>query len=184
MNKIFTIFLALILISCENNIPFNQLEHDEQFTYHENKKFTGVAIEKDDLDNIRIEKYYEDGKNYLTKLYDSKKRIQSEWTYNNISVKVTRYHKDGSIESKENFNPNYKRNGKSISYYKNGNLKNEWNFKNGLKHGIQKNYYPNGSISDEREMKNGVDDGFWKIYDRNGKLDKELYFKNGLRVGI
>ena len=138
MNKIFTIFLALILISCENNIPFNQLEHDEQFTYHENKKFTGVAIEKDDLDNIRIEKYYEDGKNYLTKLYDSKKRIQSEWTYNNISVKVTRYHKDGSIESKENFNPSYKRNGKSISYYKNGNLKNEWNFKNGLKHGIQK----------------------------------------------
>ena len=122
MNKIFTIFLALIFISCENNIRFNQLEHDEKFTYHENKKFTGVAIEKDDFDNIRIEKYYEDGKNYLTKLYDSKKRIQSEWTYNNILVKVTRYHKDGSIESKENFDPSYKRNGKSISYYKNGNL--------------------------------------------------------------
>ena len=184
MKKNFKFFFFLIFLSCDTIIPFNQLEHDEKFAYHENEKFTGLAIEKDELDNIRIEKFYEEGKNYLTKLYDSKKRIQSEWTYDNVSVKVIRYHKDGSLESKENFNLSYKRDGNSISYYKNGNLKNEWNFKNGLKDGIQKNYYPNGSISDEREMKNGVDDGFWKIYDRNGKLDKELYFKNGLRVGI
>ena len=122
MNNVFKYFLILIFLSCESNVPFNQLEHDEKFSYHENEKFTGVAIEKDELDNIRVEKFYEEGKNYLTKLYDSKKRIQSEWTYDNVSVKVIRYHKDGSIESKENFNLSYKRNGKSVSYYKNGNL--------------------------------------------------------------
>lgn len=183
MKKLYLAFL-FVFFSCENTVPFKELEHDENLTYHEDEKFTGIAYEKDEENNIRVEKYYRDGKNYLTKLYDSKKRLQSEWTYNNQEVKVVRYHKDGSVESKEDFDTNYKRNGKSISYYKNGTLKSEWNFKNGLKDGIQKNYYPNGSISDEREMKNGVDDGFWKIYDRNGKLDKELYFKRGIRVAI
>lgn len=183
MKTLYFLFF-FVLFSCNNNVPFKELKHDENFTYHEDKKFTGIAYEKDQEDNIRVEKHYEVGKNYLTKLYDSKKRLQSEWTYNNKEVKVTRYFRNGSIESQEDFDNNYNRNGRSISYYRSGNIKSEWNFKNGLKNGIQKNYYPNGSLSDEREMKQGVDDGFWRIYDRNGQLEKELFFKKGIRIAI
>ena len=61
MNNVFKYFLILIFLSCESNVPFNQLEHDEKFSYHENEKFTGVAIEKDELDNIRVEKFYKEG---------------------------------------------------------------------------------------------------------------------------
>jgi len=184
MIKVLNFIFLLILFSCDNAVPFKKLAHQEDLTYYKNKKFTGVAYEKDNEDNIRVEKYYKDGKNNLTKLFDTRGRLQSVWTYNAQIINVVRYYKDGKIESKEDFDGNYNRNGISISYYKNGNLKNEWKFKNGLKDGIQKNYYPSGILSDEREMRNGIDDGFWKIYDRKGSLDKELYFKNGIRVGI
>ena len=90
------IFL-LILFSCDNAVPFKKLAHQEDLTYYKNKKFTGVAYEKDNEDNIRVEKYYKDGKNNLTKLFDTKGRLQSVWTYNAQIINVVRYYKDGSV---------------------------------------------------------------------------------------
>ena len=55
------------------------------------------------------------------------------------------------------------RNGTSFLYYKNGNIKSQWNFKNGLRDGLQKNFFGDGTLSDETETVKGVQNGFMKI---------------------
>ena len=63
-----------------------------------------------------------------------------------------------------------------LSFFKNGNIKSEWNFKDGVRDGVQKTFW-DGSISDETETSNGVQNGFMRIYDREGELLKEIYLR-------
>ena len=71
--------------------------------------------------------------------------MQSEWIYGSQKISVTRYYKSGRVESKESFDKELVRNGTSYLFYKNGNIKSEWNFKNGLRDGIQKNFFGENS---------------------------------------
>tara|TARA_B110000014_G_scaffold55630_1_gene37574 strand:- start:2358 stop:2912 length:555 start_codon:yes stop_codon:yes gene_type:complete len=178
------IIISLFIFSCSSSVPFSDLVQDEGFTYYNNNKFSGLAIEKDNSGIIRVEKIYKDGINLSTKLIDNKGNIESEWTYSRNKIMVSRFYDNGKIESKEVFDKNLVRNGESKSFYKNGNLKSEWVFKNGLRDGLQKNYFGNGKLTDEREMTNGVENGFTRIYNREGELIKEVYYKNGLIVKI
>ena len=178
------ILISLFIISCSNSVPFSDLVQDEGLTYYNKNKFSGLAIEKDKSDIIRVEKIYKDGINLSTKLIDNKGNVESEWTYTKTNIMVSRFYDNGKIESKEVFDKNLVRNGKSISFYKNGNLKSEWIFKNGLRDGLQKNYFGNGKLTDKREMINGVENGFTRIYNREGILIKEIYYKNGLVVNL
>ena len=63
-------------------------------------------------------------------------------------------------------------------------MKSEWNFKDGLRDGLQKNFFGDGTLSDETETVKGIQNGYMRIYDREGKLLKEVYFKDGLQVKI
>ena len=63
-------------------------------------------------------------------------------------------------------------------------MKRLWNFKNGVRDGLQQNYYGDGTLSDETETKDGIQNGFMRIFSRDGKLEKEVYYKNGIQVSI
>ena len=179
-----TYILFILFISCQNKVLISQFEIIDDLTYYNGNKFSGLAIKKDLDDKLRAEEKYNNGIKFYTKLFYKEGPIQSEWVYGNNKISVTRFYKSGRTESKETFDKELVRNGTSYLYYKNGNLKSEWNFKNGLRDGLQKNYFGDGTLSDETENVKGVQNGFMKIYGRDGKLIKEVYFKNGLQVKI
>jgi len=183
-SKIALLFIAIILYSCQNKVIINELEIVDGKTLYNGKKYSGIAIQKDNEDNIRVEEKYNDGIKFHTKLFYTEGSMQSEWIYDNSNISVTRFYKSGKVESKESFDKQMVRNGTSYLYYKNGNLKSEWNFKNGLRDGLQKNFFGDGTLSDETETVKGIQNGYMRIYDREGKLLKEVYFKDGLQVKI
>ena len=48
--------------------------------------------------------------------------------------------------------------------------------------GIGRSYYPNGKVFIEENYKNGERDGVAKAYDENGKLLQQATFKNGQQI--
>lgn len=60
--------------------------------------------------------------------------------------------------------------GKFIEKYNNDLLQMETSYKNGIKHGKEKNYHLNGKIFKEQEWKNGNLTGEIKSWDENGNI--------------
>ena len=77
------------------------------------------------------------------------------------------YYEDGKLKSEENYKDD-KRNGISKSYYKNGKLEREANYKDGKLEGISKSYYKNGKLEREENYKEDELVSI-KSYNRNGK---------------
>ena len=96
--------------------------------------------------------------------------------------------------------------GTFIKKFENGNLREEKNYKNGLRHGKQeiydrsgqlllldtykngqkdgphRGYYENGNLQTEAMYKNGKNDGATRVYYENGQLWSESKYKNGEKV--
>lgn len=64
-------------------------------------------------------------------------------------------------------------------WYYNGQLASEYNYKEGLEHGIQKKWYFNGQLAIEHNYKKGLEHGVSKGWWYNGKLEYERYYKEG-----
>ena len=69
------------------------------------------------------------------------------------------------------------------TYYSNGQLRTETQYKDTLKDGIYKGYYPNGVLKIESVYKNGQRNGWHKEYYKNGKLEWEAQYKEGKEHG-
>ena len=78
---------------------------------------------------------------------------------------------------------NGKRHGVFTEYYKNGQIKLDYNYKNGVIDGAYKSYYENGQIEKNCNYINGKFDGSYKSYYENGNLMDQLHYKNGNKVG-
>ena len=74
---------------------------------------------------------------------------------------------------------NGKREGPSISYYKNGQLFYEGEYKNGKQEGPWFFYQETGQLKREVNYNDGQRDGPWTIYHNNGQLDSKGEYKNG-----
>ena len=91
MREIIYFFILIIAFSCNSSVLYSELTHADGVSFYNEKKFSGLAIEKDKFDNIRVEKLYNEGINLSTKLFDSKGNIESEWIYGNSRIFVTRF---------------------------------------------------------------------------------------------
>ena len=74
--------------------------------------------------------------------------------------------------------------GISKSYYEDGKLKSEENYKDGQLDGISKRYYENGKLRFEYNYKDDKRNGISKSYYKNGKLKSEENYKDGELVSI
>ena len=72
------------------------------------------------------------------------------------------------------------RHGLSLEFYRNGKIKYEVNFSNGLEDGITRAYFNNGQIFQLANHKAGNLDGKETLYYSNGNLKRELLYKEGL----
>lgn len=71
------------------------------------------------------------------------------------------------------------RNGKKKSYYDNGQVKTEYEMKDGELNGIQTSYHENGNLKKEGNWKNDKEDGVFKFYNENGQLESDETYVNG-----
>jgi len=94
---------------------------------------------------------------------------------------IKSYYENGNLESEGNFKDG-KLNGLSKLYYENGNLKSEANFKDDKLEGLSKEYYENGNISTEANFKDDKLEGLLKLYYENGYLIAQYYYKDGKKI--
>jgi len=94
---------------------------------------------------------------------------------------VYRYFESGELKKiLESKNDNV--HGKGKIYYKNGNLKQEFNTVNNIKSGKVITYYETGELWIDGFAKNDVHHGQIKFYDKKGKLKKTIIAENGIAV--
>jgi antitoxin component YwqK of YwqJK toxin-antitoxin module len=74
--------------------------------------------------------------------------------------------------------------GKAVAYYENGQLEGEGSFRNDKIEGLWKFYHENGLSHNEGNFKEGEKDGTWRIYNENGQLESEGSFRNDKREGL
>ena len=91
------------------------------------------------------------------------------------------YYRNGQIEMESNFKDGLA-NGKTILYYRNGQIQMESNFKDGEQDGKEIRYYKNGQIQYDENYKDGRVDGNGIGYYENGKLRFEANYKDGKRI--
>jgi len=96
-----------------------------------------------------VKMFYENGKPAAEGIYLEQEK-DSVWTY------FSEY--DGSVRIREK--------------YLDGKLE-----------GLSQSYYPNGGISEEVQWKNGEKDGFWKQYYTNGAQRLSAHYKDGQLQG-
>ena len=103
-----------------------------------------------------------------------------------IETKTT-YYENGKILSEINYKDG-KRNGKCKYYSKNGKVLSKLNYKAGKAEGLYKSYYENGQLKEEGNFKytdEGVysrKEGIWKTYYEDGQLKTESTIKDGIPI--
>jgi len=73
----------------------------------------------------------------------------------------------------------FKLHGKEQFFYRNGQIKSDWNWKDNKKEGIHRHYYKNGQVMLEQPWENGEVHGLSKFYHENGQLSREENYENG-----
>lgn len=105
-------------------------------------------------------------------------KIKSEKTYSEDGgekklLKEVHYHPNGKKYIEGSYKDN-KRDGYWASWYDNGQLWSEGEFRGGLSEGKRTVYHPNGKLYYEGTFKAGERTGIWKFYDNTGKLINEI----------
>lgn len=95
-----------------------------------------------------------------------------------VSDKVTEYHPNGNIRMEGKLNENGERDGLWISYYDDGSKWSESYYNNGLKDGHSITFFPNGQVRYVGEYKNDQKVGTWTFYDESGELVTEETFED------
>jgi hypothetical protein len=93
------------------------------------------------------------------------------------------YFENGELCQTKQYNYN-QITGRNYIYWKNGNLKVDYWYYNGVKEGIQKRWYRDGSPFCEFNYKNGKRDGKQKAWRTSGKLQINNEIINGSTYGL
>ena len=88
------------------------------------------------------------------------------------------YHESGQLKAEYNYK-NGKLDGFAREYYENGQLIAEGNYLNGKLEGISKMYYESGQLKSENSYKDNLLNGISKTYYENGQIKEELNYKDG-----
>ena len=89
-----------------------------------------------------------------------------------------KYYKNGNVKYSWNYKDG-KKEGETLIYYKNGQLEKKGNYKDDKKEGEWLNYYKDGQLQYKGNYKYGEYDGEWLNYYKNGQLEQIKIWKNG-----
>jgi antitoxin component YwqK of YwqJK toxin-antitoxin module len=133
----------------------------EMLRYHENGSLRARMIFDPDGRRSYVYLFYSNGKAaaegpYVDQLKDS------VWTYYSEF--------DGSVRVRESYSMG-KLHGTSRSYYPDGNISEEVEWKENVKHGAWKQYYNDGTIRLSGQYEQGLLQGNYEVFYSNGKIE-------------
>jgi antitoxin component YwqK of YwqJK toxin-antitoxin module len=104
----------------------------------------------------------------------------------NRTTTETEKYEDGKIKVEKTYK---KVNGekeliKEVHYHPNGQKYIEGNYKDNKREGYWASWFENGQLWSEGEFRNGLSEGKRTVYHENGKVYYEGNFKDGERVGV
>lgn len=97
--------------------------------------------------------------------------------------KEKKYYSTGELKSEYYLNDNGKKEGGFVEYFKDGTIKEEYNFVDGQAEGTGKGYYPSGNLKIEAHFNNNLKNGNYKDYYEDGNLKSVQNFKDDLLHG-
>lgn len=106
----------------------------------------------------------------------AEKRIQEDSEKSVATKKYLEYHEDGSLKIKGMNNENGLRHGVWSAFYPDGTKWSESHYINGAKEGHSVTFYPNGNIRYIGEYKNDKQTGEWSFYNEEGKQTDQKKF--------
>ncbi len=115
-------------------------------------------------------------------IFENAKMVES-MVDKNYSGELNNYR--GEDTTKLDFKHVYK-NGhlvKSYFYFENQNVQEEYSFKCGALHGLQKWYYENGKLAQTIPYTLGYRNGTGRMFDKDGFLSQKVTFKNDSIIG-
>ena len=194
-NTTLLILLSLFITSCGDNIREEITERYDDGKIKTIMKFIGENSEE-----VMIGKlvYSQSGDTLVWENYNSKGEKDGHWIgYIHAPInrlvkrnfkdgkedgKWTSFYKNGQIDTETNYKDG-ELDGKWIHYNENdGHLVSLQNYRDGKKHGKTTSYYQNGQIKEEQNYKDDKWDGKWTQYDKNGKITFEGNYKNGKKI--
>jgi antitoxin component YwqK of YwqJK toxin-antitoxin module len=83
----------------------------------------------------------------------------------------------------DGFYLNGKKHGTWREYYdETGAVTIEETYQHGIQHGPYTSFYPNGQVCSEGQFRNGLREGIFKIYDEHGNNIRNLLFINDIQI--
>lgn len=129
-------------------------------------------------------KYENDSTVYARIFYPNNKLAAKGKFINQQKDSVWRYYdrKENTLKSLETYEDGVK-NGKTLSYYDNGQKAEEIHWQHGRKHGSWKTYFRNGTLRTETVYQHGELDGFYNAYRQGGMPETTGKYESGLKTG-
>ena len=91
---------------------------------------------------------------------------------------------NGKTRYKWDYKDGKRADGKSKSWHENGELKQDIEWKNGLREGSHVSYHDNGEKESEATLLNGQPHGLYTVWDKDGNKINESRFVNGTHHGV
>lgn len=169
MKKI--VFSIIILIASfmfgfsQADTVFNQTDKNGLKQGHWKKFFPNGKIMyqgtfKNDKPIGKMVRFYESGNKQATMFFRE----------DGITSMTKLYYEDGELSAEGLYRKMQKDSVWNYYSYYTGTLVSKEYYAKGKKDGIQKSYYPNGVLSEEIEFKNDIKEGLWKQYFEDGKI--------------
>lgn len=101
-----------------------------------------------------------------------------------LAVYEWEYYEDGNILKEGPLSINEKRDGSWKSYYRDGTVWSEGDFKNGLRQGKTITYHANGKIYYDGQFNKAQKTGVWKFYNEDGEFDYEIDYDKRAKAKV
>ena len=102
-------------------------------------------------------------------------------TENNLELKT--FFTSGELKRIRHINKDSILHGEFVEYYKNGLIRQQLTYVNGIQEGIAKTFYPNGNLESIHNYHAAFPHGNYKWYFENGQVKETGHFKDGQLTG-
>jgi len=184
------IFISLALfLGCEpyqsrfSEKEYSELDADISHSDSHYYPINGIQYKFKQLDydasnTLRKETFFRDNQIHMVKLYNSSGYIETEETYSKSvpqKIQKTTYYPNGQKKEKYT-HVDYTKDGRYISYYKNGTLSGDIYYENGIMIGACSWYFPSGNLKRIKEFNSDSDLSYQIDFYENGQRKSEGTF--------
>ena len=140
---------------------------------YENGAMKYTAFFKDDKPVGEMRRYFDDNTLKAVMIFDK----------SSIHSRTKLYYQEGPLAAEGNYVRSAKDSTWSYYSYYTKSLSNRETYDNGRRQGLSVSYFADGKVAEESDWKSGTRNGIWRQYFENGALKMATFFAYGKRNG-